>query len=92
MSEKLQNVDDITRGAIAVIVSLCHPKDEKGLTVNQAAQMLGMSTAKLSQMRHTKTGPEFYRDGSGKVLYAPSSIREFIKSNSIQSNTKRRVA
>lgn len=89
MSENLQNVNDITRGAMAVLISFVLPKEEEGFTVTQAAQVLNISVTKLNFMRHTNTGLEFYRDG-GKVLYKPSSIRAFIQSKTIKSN--RRVA
>lgn len=85
MSKKL-NADDITKGALAVLISQVQPKQEEGLTVAQAAQMLGISVAKLSQMRHNKKGPQFYRE-DGKILYTPSSIRVFIS----QTNVKNRI-
>ena len=88
MNEKL-NIDDITKGALAVICSQVLPKDEEGLTVSQAAQMLGMSVAKLSQMRQSNTGPRFYRE-NGKILYTPSSIREFIRSEMSENFKNRR--
>lgn len=86
MSEKL-NIDDITKGAIAVLCSQVLPKNEEALTVNQAAQMLGMSVQHLSLMRQSNTGPRYYRE-NGKFLYLPSSIRVFIS----QTNSKNRRA
>lgn len=75
----LNNVNDITRGAVAVLIAHMQPKEEEGLTVNQAAQMLGISVSQLNLMRHTKTEPQFYKE-DGKVLYSPSSIKAFIQS------------
>lgn len=90
MSEKL-NINDVTKGAMAVIISQVLPRDEESLTVAQAAQMLGMSVAKLSQMRQSGAGPRCYRE-NGKFLYLPSSIRAYIQANAIQPNSKRRAA
>lgn len=85
MSEKLLNVNDVTRGAIAVICSQVLPKDEEGLTVSQAALYLGVSTSVLQSWRKSGKGPECYRK-NGKFLYSPSSIRAFIS----QTNSKNR--
>lgn len=90
MSEKL-NIDDVTRGAVAVIISQILPEAEKGLTVAQAAQMLGISVTHLNLMRHTKTGPIFYRDGN-KVFYKPSSLMAYISQTNHQPKKNRRVA
>lgn len=87
MSNKL-NIDDITRGALAVLCSQIQPKEEEGLSVAQAAQMLGMSVAKLSQMRQSNTGPQFYRE-DGKILYTPSSIRVFISQTNVKNRRKK---
>lgn len=92
MSEKkIHNFDEITKGALAVLISLVHPKEQKGLTTAQTAAYLNMSVTQLNFMRHNKKGPGFYKK-DGKVLYKPSSIRAFIQSNTIQSQPKRRVA
>lgn len=77
----LQNINDITKGAIAVLCSQVLPKNEEALTVNQAAQMLGMSVQHLNLMRKSNTGPQAYREGN-KVFYKPSSIRAYIQANS----------
>lgn len=90
MSKKL-NIDDVTRGAMAVIIAQVLPKEEEGLTVAQAAQMLGISVAKLSQMRYTKKGPGFYRDGDS-VFYKPSSLMAYISQTNHQPKKNRRVA
>lgn len=87
MSENLQNVNDITRGAMAVLISFVLPKEEEGLTVTQAANALGVSVTQLNFMRHSNGGPDFFREDS-KVLYKPSSIRAFIQSNTIKSNMR----
>lgn len=84
MSEKL-NINDITKGALAVLISQVQPKQEEGLTITQAAKALNISVTHLNLMRHTKTGPDFYREG-GKVFYKPSSIKAYVQS------TNRRVA
>lgn len=88
---KLLNVDDITRGAIAVLCSQVLPKEEEGLTTIQAANALGVSVTHLNLMRHTKTGPVFYRDGN-RVLYKPSSVRDFISQTNAKARKNRRVA
>lgn len=82
---KTLNIDNVTKGALAVLCSQL-PKDEEGLTVAQAAQMLGISASSLNLMRHNKKGPQFYRE-DGKILYTPSSIRVFIS----QTNVKNRI-
>lgn len=62
----------------------------KDLTVSKAAEILGISEAKLSQMRYTGTGPDFYKDNSGKVFYTPSAIKAYI--SQVNSTTKKRKA
>jgi|AMQJ01.1.fsa_nt_gi hypothetical protein len=84
MSSNKLNVNDITRGAMAVIISQVQPKQEEGLTVAQAAQMLGMSVQHLNQMRQINTGPQAYREGN-KIFYKPSSIRAYIQANTKKS-------
>lgn len=83
-NNNINNVNDITRGAVAVLIAQIQPKEkeEEGLTVNQAAQMLGISASQLDSMRHTKTGTglQFYKE-NGKILYSPSSIRAFIQAS-----------
>lgn len=63
----------------------------KDLTVSKAAEILGISEAKLSQMRYTKTGPNFYRDGDS-VFYTPSAIKAYISQINAKSNLRRRAA
>lgn len=82
----LNNVNDITRGAVAVLIAHIQPQEEEGLTVNQVAQMLGISVLQLNLMRHNNEEPQFYKE-DGKILYKPSSIRAFI-----QASTKERKA
>lgn len=82
----LNNVNDITRGAVAVLIAHIQPQEEEGLTVVQAAQMLNISVSQLNLMRHTGAEPIFYKE-DGKVLYKPSVIRAFI-----QASTKERKA
>ena len=74
----LQNANEITRGAMAVIISQVLPQNEEGLTVAQAAQMLGISVSNLNLMRRTGTGPQSYREGD-KIFYKPSSIKAFVE-------------
>ncbi len=91
MSEKLLNIDDITKGAMAVLISQL-PKKEEGLTVVQTAQYLNMSVSGLHQMSLHGKGPKSYKDGN-RVLYKPSSIAEFIKEvNSKDKKSQRRAA
>ncbi|MBS4069088.1 MAG: hypothetical protein KGZ62_10855 [Sulfurimonas sp.] len=86
------NVDDITRGAMAVLISLVKPKSEaEGLTVTQAALALNISVSDLNFMRYHNIGPEFYRDGS-KVFYKASSIRAYIPQPNTTNTKKRRAA
>lgn len=75
----LHNIDDITRGAIAVICSQVLPKKETGLTVSQTAHFLKISVSTLVLMRANNAGPRFYRE-DGKILYFPSSVRMFTPS------------
>ncbi|MDQ1340336.1 MAG: hypothetical protein QG567_1493, partial [Campylobacterota bacterium] len=58
----LQNINDITRGAVAVIISSVLPKDDDGLTVKETAEVLNISASKLEQMRYNNEGPRFYRE------------------------------
>jgi hypothetical protein len=91
MSEKL-NINDITRGAMAVLISLVQPpKSEEGLTAAQAALALNISVSDLNFMRYHNIGPEFYRDG-GKVFYKASSIRAYIPQPNTTNTKKRRAA
>lgn len=91
-SKKL-NVDDITRGAMAVLISQVLPKEEQGcLTAVQTAAYLNMSVTQLNFIRHNNKGPDFYRDDSGKVFYTPSAIKQFIDEINAKSKSKRRAA
>lgn len=76
MSE-LQNINDITKGAMAVIISQVLPvlpKNEEGLTVSQTAKMLNISISKLALLRKNTRGHICYIE-DGKVLYLPSRVR-----------------
>lgn len=75
---KLHNIDDITLGAMAVIISSVSPRDEEGLTVKETAEVLNISVSRLEQMRYNNEDPRFYRE-DGKILYLPSSIKEYIQ-------------
>lgn len=86
MSTNKLNVNDITRGAMAVLISLIQPKSEKGLTVTQAAKALNISVVALNLMRYHKIGPDYYRDGN-RVLYKPSSIMARIPQPNAFTNT-----
>jgi hypothetical protein len=83
-----KNIDDITRGALAVLISQL-PKEEEGLTVEQTAQYLNMSVGMLQQMRVNGKKPKSYKDGN-RVLYKPSSIQAYIKE--VNSKDKKRRA
>lgn len=83
----LQNINDITRGAVAVIISSVLPKDDDGLTVKETAEVLNISASKLEQMRYNNEGPRFYRE-DGKILYLHSSIRAYIEKNTNKKGLK----
>ncbi|MBW6488998.1 helix-turn-helix domain-containing protein [Sulfurimonas sp.] len=82
------NVNDITRGAVAVLIAQIQQKEEEGLTVPQAAQVLGVSVSQLNLMRKNNQDPQFYKE-DGKILYSPSSIREFIQASTKKSKHAR---
>lgn len=63
------------------------------ITVTQAAVYLGVSAVSLHQMRLKGKGPSCYKKGN-RILYKPSSLREFIKEVNSKNKSKknRRVA
>lgn len=86
MSKKtLLSVDDITKGAVAVIIKMSLPKDdEETFSVVKTAKLLGVSIPYLASLRRWKnTGPAFVKTAEGRILYSKKSVREFIKENDI---------
>ncbi|OHD99629.1 MAG: hypothetical protein A2W82_05445 [Sulfurimonas sp. RIFCSPLOWO2_12_36_12] len=90
MSEKLLNIDDVTKGAMAVLISQVLPKEEEDLTVAQTAQYLNMSVESLHLMRLNRKGPSCHKDGN-RVLYKLSSVKAFMQANSINKKQKQKI-
>lgn len=52
--------------------------EESLLTPAQVADMTGLTTGALAQLRYLNRGPDFYRLGPRTIRYARSEVQEWI--------------
>ena len=53
--------------------------EETLLTPAQVAEMTGLTTGALAQLRYLNRGPDFYRLGPRTIRYARSEVQEWIR-------------
>jgi predicted DNA-binding transcriptional regulator AlpA len=56
------------------------------IQIEEAAQLVGISPARLAQLRFMGTGPQFYKPTPRKVLYKRSEVLAWIEA-SAQTST-----
>jgi hypothetical protein len=52
---------------------------DKYLTTNEAAKIIKRNPDTLKVWRSQKKGPEFLKDGGGKIWYTEKALEDFIK-------------
>lgn len=55
----------------------------KALTPHQASQIYGISVGTLSNMRHQKTGPKYYKIGKRKVIYFIDDFESWLRKSPV---------
>ena len=72
--------DDIRQIVLELLDGRANPATDHPLSVDEAAEYLGIRPGKLNELRMTGGGPEYYRIGR-RVFYRRVALDKFIDEN-----------